>query len=212
MIDINMTIVAQILNFLILVLILKFVAYKPVMKMLKEREEKIARSIDAAEADEQKAKELLAEYNKQLADARIKAQEIVDKAMKRAQEERDASVAETRREIEQMRKAAKEDIARERERAAMQLRGEMVALSMQAAGKIIAANMDNKTNEKLVSDFIDQLAENDVVIFINNDHGTCGQTFQWAFSDFYAVVFQKFCVAQGGQRDNVAQTFRAAKT
>ena len=56
-----------------------------------------------------------------------------------------------------MRKAAKEDIARERERAAMQLRGEMVALSMQAAGKIIAANMDNKTNEKLVSDFIDQL-------------------------------------------------------
>ena len=150
-----MTIVAQILNFLILVLILKFVAYKPVMKMLKEREEKIARSIDAA--DEQKAKELLAEYNKQLADARIKAQEIVDKAMKRAQEERDASVAETRREIEQMRKAAKEDIARERERAAMQLRGEMVALSMQAAGKIIAANMDNKTNEKLVSDFIDQL-------------------------------------------------------
>lgn len=131
-----MTIVAQILNFLILVLILKFVAYKPVMKMLKEREEKIARSIDAAEADEQKAKELLAEYNKQLADARIKAQEIVDKAMKRAQEERDASVAETRREIEQMRKAAKEDIARERERAAMQLRGEMVALSMQAAGKL----------------------------------------------------------------------------
>ena len=103
-----MTIVAQILNFLILVLILKFVAYKPVMKMLKEREEKIARSIDAAEADEQKAKELLAEYNKQLADARIKAQEIVDKAMKRAQEERDASVAETRREIEQMRKAAKD--------------------------------------------------------------------------------------------------------
>ena len=77
--------------------------------------------------------------------------------MKRAQEERDASVAETRREIEQMRKAAKEDIARERERVAMQLRGEMVALSMQAAGKIIAANMDNKTNEKLVSDFIDQL-------------------------------------------------------
>lgn len=47
--------------------------------MLKEREEKIARSIDAAEADEQKAKELLAEYNKQLADARIKAQEIVIK-------------------------------------------------------------------------------------------------------------------------------------
>ena len=154
MIDINMTLVAQVLNFLILVVILRAVAYKPVMKMLKAREEKIAKSIDAAEADEKKAKALLDEYNKQLADARIKAQEIVDK---RAQEERDASVAETKREIEQMRKAAKEDIARERDRAAMQLRAEMVALSMQAAGKIIAANMDNKANEKMVSDFIDQL-------------------------------------------------------
>ena len=152
-----MTLVAQILNFLILVLILRLVAYKPVLKMLKTREEKIANSIKAAEADEQKAKQLLEAYNKQLADARIKAQEIVDKANKRAQEEHDASIAETRREIEQMRTAAKEDIARERELAAVQMRTQMVALSMQAAGKIISANMDNKTNEKLVSDFIDQL-------------------------------------------------------
>lgn len=40
MIDINMTLVAQVLNFLILVVILRAVAYKPVMKMLKAREEK----------------------------------------------------------------------------------------------------------------------------------------------------------------------------
>lgn len=152
-----MTLVAQVLNFLILVLILRLVAYKPIVKVLKEREEKIAKSINAAEADEEKAKQLLEDYKKQLADARIQAQEIVDKANKRAQEEYDASVAETKREIEQMRKAAKEDIARERELAVAQLRGEMVALSMQAASKIIAANMDSKANEKLVSEFIDQL-------------------------------------------------------
>ncbi len=152
-----MTLVAQIINFLILVLILRLVAYKPVLRMLKAREDKIAESINAAEADEQKAKQLLDEYNKQLSDARIKAQEIVDKANKRAQEEYNASLAETKREIEQMRKAAKEDIAREREIAVAQLRGEMVALSMQAATKIISANMNNEVNEKLVSDFISRL-------------------------------------------------------
>ena len=64
LIDINMTLVAQVLNFLILVVILRLVAYKPIMKMLKAREEKIAKSIDAAEADEKKAKELLEAYNK----------------------------------------------------------------------------------------------------------------------------------------------------
>ncbi len=157
MIDINMTLVAQVLNFLILVVILRLVAYKPVLKMLKAREEKIAKSIDAAEADEQKAKQLLEDYKKQLADARIQAQEIVDKANKRAQEEHDATIAETKREIEQLRKAAKEDIAREREIAVQQLRGEMVSLSMQAASKIVAVNMDDKANEKLVSDFINKL-------------------------------------------------------
>lgn len=155
-----MTLVAQILNFLILVAILRWVAYKPILKMLKAREDKIAKSISAAETDEQKAKQLLEEYHEHLADARIKAQEIVDKAIKRAQDEHDASVAQTKREIEQMRKAAEEDIARERERAVLQLRAEMVSLSMQAAGKIVAANMDNKTNEKLVSDFINQLDKN----------------------------------------------------
>ncbi len=152
-----MTLVAQVLNFLILVVILRLVAYKPVLKMLKAREDKIAKSINAAEADEQKAKQLLEDYKKQLADARIQAQEIVDKANKRAQEEHDATIAETKREIEQLRKAAKEDIAREREIAVQQLRGEMVSLSMQAASKIVAVNMDDKANEKLVSDFINKL-------------------------------------------------------
>jgi F-type H+-transporting ATPase subunit b len=72
------------LNFLILAAILKAVAYKPIVKMLKAREDKIAESIQKADDDEAKAKATLKEYQDQLAGARIKAQEIVDKAMKRA--------------------------------------------------------------------------------------------------------------------------------
>ena len=157
MIDINMTLVAQVINFLILVVLLKAVAYKPIVKMLKEREDKIAQSIEAAEADELKAKAVLVEYQDQLASARIQAQEIVDKAMKRAQEERDASVVETKKEIEQMRKAAQTEIIREREQAVVQLKGEVVALSMAAASKIIGTNLDAAGNDKLVSEFIDKL-------------------------------------------------------
>lgn len=157
-----MTLVAQVINFLILVVLLKAVAYKPIVKMLKEREDKIAQSIKAAEDDEAKAKSALVEYQDQLAGARIKAQEIVDKAMKRAQEERDASVLETKKELEQMRKAAQEDIIRERERAVAQLKGEVVALSMAAASKIISTNLDVAGNEKLVSEFIEKL-DNDKI-------------------------------------------------
>lgn len=157
MVDLNMTLVAQILNFLILVAILAKVAYKPLMKTLKEREDKIAKSIESAEQDELKAKQLLEEYQKQLASARIQAQEIVDKAMKLAAEEREASISATRAEIERMKRAAAEDIMRERELAVAKLKGEVVALSMAAATKIIGEGMNDAMNEKLVGEFIEQL-------------------------------------------------------
>lgn len=157
MIDINMTLVAQVINFLILVALLRAVAYKPIVKMLKEREDKISQSIESAEADERKAKSVLTEYQDQLASARIQAQEIVDKATKRAQEERDASVVATKQEIEQMRKNAQAEIIREREQAVVQLKGEVVALSVAAASKIIGSNLDAAGNDKLVSEFIEKL-------------------------------------------------------
>lgn len=157
MVDINMTLFAQILNFLILVVILTKVAYKPLMKVLAEREEKIAKSIKSAEQDEIAAKKLLVDYQKQLASARIEAQEIVDKATKLAAEEREAGIAETRAEIERMRKSAQADIERDRELAVAKLKGEVVALSMAAAAKIITSNIDEKVNEQLVSEFIDKL-------------------------------------------------------
>lgn len=160
MINIDGTLLAQLVNFIVLVILLRIFAYKPIMKMLHDREAKIANSIESAENDEKKAKQTLDEYQKQLAEARLKAQEIVDKAMKRAQQEYDASVVQTKQEIEQMRQNAKEDIARERARAATQLKGEVVSLSMAAASKIIAANIDDAANQKLIGEFIEKLDKN----------------------------------------------------
>ncbi len=157
MIDINATLIAQILNFLILVAILRAVAYKPIVRMLKAREDKIAASLDKADADAAESEKVLRDYRAQLAEARVKAQEIRDKAAKLAQEEREASLQETQHEIEQRRKAAEAEILRERAMAVEQLKGEMVTLSMAAASKIIAKNLDAAENEKLISDFIGQL-------------------------------------------------------
>lgn len=157
MIELNATFFAQILNFLILVVILRAVAYNPVVRMIQARENKIAESIEKADADAAEAAATLRDYKRQLADAHVKAQEIVDKAEKRAREEHDASVLATKKEIEQMKKSAQEEILRDRERAVEQLKKEMVTLSMAAAGKIISANINEKENEKLIGDFISQL-------------------------------------------------------
>ena len=157
MIDINATLVAQMLNFLILVVVLRLVAYKPIVKMLKEREERIAGSIQKADADKAEAEAVLKDYKAQLASARAKAQDIMDKAEKRAQDEHSAKIQETHSEINQMKEAAQQQIQRERSQAVEQLKSQMVVLSMAAAQKIVSKNMDAAENEALIGEFIDQL-------------------------------------------------------
>ena len=157
MIDINATILAQMLNFLILVVVLRAVAYKPIVKMLKDREDTIAASLKKADDDAAKAEAALKEYQDQLANARTKAQYIVDKAEKRAQEDHEAFVQATQKEIAQMKEAAEQQIQRERQQAVEQLKGEMITLSLAAASKIVSKNMDADENEKLIGEFIDQL-------------------------------------------------------
>lgn len=157
MIDLNATFFAQILNFLILVVILRALCYKPIVRMIKAREDKIAESLAKADSDVAEAEELKKSYQTQLAEAREKAQAIVDKAEKVAASNREASIQDTKREIEQMKKAAQAEIQRDHERAADQLKKEIVALSLLAAGKVVAKNLEASENEALVGDFIDKL-------------------------------------------------------
>ena len=157
MIELNATLIAQILNFLILVVILRLVAYKPVARLLEQRSQKIQGDLNKAEADRKEAESTLVQYRQKLADANVKAQEIVNKAEKVARDEHDAAIEATKKEIELMKKNAEEDIQRDRERIAAQLKDEVVALSLAAAGKIITKNIDNKENERLVNDFINRL-------------------------------------------------------
>ena len=152
-----MTFFAQILNFLILVAILRAVAYKPIVRIMQEREDKIAESLKKADSDVAEAEKLKADYQRQLAGAREKAQEIVDKAEKVAAQNRDASLESTRQEVERLRNAAKAEIERDRERAQDQMKKEVVALSLLAAGKVVGKKVGSAEDEALVGDFIDKL-------------------------------------------------------
>ena len=160
MIEINATILAQIINFLILVIILRAVAYKPVARLLQQRTDKIKGDIDKAAADRKAAEQTLADYKAQLSDAHKKAQEIVDKATLTARQEHDNAVAETRREIERMKATAQAEIENERNRAFDEMKSQIVSLSLMAAGKVVAKNVDTKENDKLVNDFIAGLNKN----------------------------------------------------
>jgi len=157
LVDLNATLIAQIINFLILVAILTKFAYKPLLKALADRQARIADSLETADKERSAAEQLKREYLEQLAQARTQAQAIVDKASKLAETTKDEILQEARTEHARLLKEAREEIVREQQRAIAELKNEVVSLSIAAATKIIGHNIDSAANAKLVTDFIDRL-------------------------------------------------------
>lgn len=157
MIEINATLIAQIIHFLLLLVVMTWVAYKPITKALADRQAYISDTLDAAEQQQTEAAKMKEETQAILVQARGEAQAIIDKATKLGDQTREDIVREAREETVKMLKLAKSEIARDQEKALADLRNEVATLSVLAAGKIIGQNLDVQAHEKLVEDFIGQL-------------------------------------------------------
>lgn len=158
MVDLSLgTILAQMLNFFILVWILHRFAYKPLVGMMNARKEQIANDLASAEQSRLEAEQIKADYAAQIAKARQEAQEIVEKAHHQAKVSTAEEVAAARSQIETEKERARQDIAIERDRAMNSLRNEVVSLSVAMAGKVVAKDMNSETNTKLIEDAIRQL-------------------------------------------------------
>lgn len=103
MVELNGTLLWQIVNFVILCAILGHFAYKPMLKVLDERKARIQNDLDSAASANADAQKLKESYEAQLRDAQVKAQDIVSKAVKEAQIQAQAQID-----------AAREAIAKER--------------------------------------------------------------------------------------------------
>ena len=158
MVDLTLgTILAQMLNFFILVWILARFAYKPLVSMMQERKERIAKDLADAQVARNEAEQFKADYAAQIANARQEAQQIVEKAVQQAEATTREQLAAAREQIEREKERARQDIAIERDRAMNSLRNEVVSLSVAMAGKIVAKDMNSETNTKLIEDAIRQL-------------------------------------------------------
>lgn len=158
MVDLNGTLLIQIVNFLILVLILGHFAYKPMLKVLDDRKNRIQNDLDSAASAKTDAEKLKIEYEEQLRDAQVKAQEVIGKAVKEAQTQAQAQLDAVRAEISKEKEAASKQIAQERQEALEELKGQVAALSCEIAARLIGQNMTPETNDKIIADSIAKLA------------------------------------------------------
>ena len=143
-------IIWTIITFVIVLVILRATAWKPLLGALTAREEKIRSSLKDAQDAQQQARALLEENRKQLALAEEQSQRIIregrDMGERLKAEILEKANASARSAVEQ----AREEIQREKESALTQLRSEVADLAIQAAGKILDANLDTAKQRALV--------------------------------------------------------------
>ncbi|HLH72534.1 MAG TPA: F0F1 ATP synthase subunit B [Chloroflexota bacterium] len=145
-------ILAQLVNFILLLAILRLVAYKPILRMLDERSARIRESMERAEEIKQQAARTEEEFARRLAEARREGQEIVAQAEKIAERIRQDELDKTRAQVEEMRTKALADIALERERTVSELRQYVADLALFAAGRIVGRSLDHASHVRLIDE------------------------------------------------------------
>jgi F-type H+-transporting ATPase subunit b len=162
---INLTLlVAQIFNFFILFAILGAVAYKPMVKFLDGRREKIAKGLEDARKAEERLANIEKDYQMRMDAARADAQKMVADLTANAEKNAGAIVAKANEDAAKIKETAQEEAETERNKALADLRSQVVTLSIAAANKLIGASMDEKRQRALVDEFFSGVKAGKVVL------------------------------------------------
>lgn len=143
----------QLVNFLILVVLLYGLAYRPLIGMLEDRQKRIAKGMEDARVAGEARANAEAEARKVMdaarADAQKKAAEIISDAQKTAGDLK----AQAARDVEAIRAQAAAEAEQSRTDALAGVRDQIAALSMAAANKIVGESLDDKRQRALVDEF-----------------------------------------------------------
>lgn len=150
------TLLAQIVNFAILLGLLYLVAYKPIMRMLDERSRKIKESMEQTEYIKEQAARAQAEAEKRIAAAGAEGQEIVVKAIRSGEEMRQKTAQEARQEAETLIARARAEIQRERDQAIDELRAAFADLTIRAAEKVIDRSLDKEAHRQIIDKVLEE--------------------------------------------------------
>lgn len=149
--------VAQIINFLILLLLLRLFFWKPVLKALDERKRKIHEELKRIEENKAETESLRSKYETQLdyieEEARARVNQALDEAKKMTDEMKKEAHEESQKIIDSSRQEVKYQVAKARE----ELKGEIIELTLKSTRHLINEKLTAEGDKKLVEDFLQDL-------------------------------------------------------
>jgi F-type H+-transporting ATPase subunit b len=151
--------ISQIVNFTLLALLLYFVAYKPILRMLDERSARIKKGLEDAEVASKRAAEMEQAFEQKIAEARREGQEIIAQATQMSEKARQEILERAREEAQAQIEKARGEIARERDLAMSQLRQQVADLSLTISEKVIHETLDEQRQRQLIAEFLEETEE-----------------------------------------------------
>jgi len=149
-----------IISFIILVAVLGKYAWKPIIKALADREDKIRSALEQADRARSEAADLLKKNEANMARAEQEYQKMLRDGKEMAERVKEEIVGKARLQAQQEIQRASEEIQRSVDSARQQLRSEVADLAIKAAEKILDESLDDQKQKKMVNSFLDQLPKN----------------------------------------------------
>lgn len=147
------------INTIVLFVVLKTFLFKPVMKMITDRQKEIDDMYAAAGEAKESAQALEASYKEKLAVATQTGEEMVKEAVLRGQIREEEILRQANAEADAIRRKAAADIAQEKKKAINDAKDEIAGMAMEIAGKVVGRSLNAEDQAQLVDGFIDQLGD-----------------------------------------------------
>jgi F-type H+-transporting ATPase subunit b len=151
--------IAYIINFALLVVLLRMFLYQPIKNIMAQRQQRIADSLAAADKTAREAELQRAEFERELAKAREASQAEARKAAEATERMRQDILAAAEREAEEIKARAREEAAQERQQVQSDLQREAAELALQMTRKVVGQTIDEQAQRRLVDQFLANLGE-----------------------------------------------------
>lgn len=148
-----------IINTIVLFFILKRLLFKPVIKIIDDRERDIKDRIDEGNRAQEEGLKFKEEYEGKLDQVKNQGQEILELSKKKADERAEKIIFEARQEASAIKEKASLDIERERQQAFEDVKGDISDIAILAATKVIEKDMDTDKHKELIDDFISKVGD-----------------------------------------------------
>jgi len=148
------SLIVYIVNFLLLLAILYFFAYKRILGMMDRRSERIRDSLEAADRAREESARAREEMEQRMAESRRESQALLQEAREAAERHRQEEHARVREEVRDFIEKARRDIREERDRAIDEVRRHFAGLAIAAAEKVVRRSLDRNAHTDLIEEVL----------------------------------------------------------